>query len=147
ERPLHHPPPRLVALGPVAPLLLLADPPDVRGVIRSDRRASTVGVVVRLVQAQVLLHFGRVGPLDHDRLDRRLQELLLDHVGPGDHHAQRPAVAVGQQALLGPLLAAVGGVLTRLFPPRTGPCPASRRPPAIATAPRRVRRTRRPTPP
>src|SRR6478735_3688935 len=50
------------------------------------------------------------------------------------------AVALGQQALLGPLLATIGGVLARLFPPRTGPCPASRRRSATPTSPRRVRR-------
>src|SRR6185437_10020460 len=110
-------------------------------------RAPAVGVVVRLVQAQVLLLLRRVRPLDDDRLDRRLQQLLSDGVRPGGHHTQRAAVALGQEALLGPVLAAAGGILARLFSPRAGPCPASRRPPATPTAPRRVHRTRRPAPP
>src|SRR3954469_5787447 len=70
ERPLHRPATRLVAPRPVTPLLLLADPPDVRDVARVGRRRPTVGVVIPLVQAQVLLHLRRVGALDHDRLDR-----------------------------------------------------------------------------
>ena len=133
----------------VARLLLFADPSDVRDVpgvgCRLRGRRGCRNALSRHRCCWLL--FSRLGPLDHDRLDRRLQEFLLHDVGPGDHHAQRAAVAVGQQALLGPFLAAVGGVLARLFPPRTGPCPASRRPIATPTAPRRVRRTRRPGPP
>src|SRR5829696_2335351 len=64
ERPLHHPPTRLVALRSVTPPGLLADPPDVRRIARVGRRRPTVGVVVALVQAQVLLPLGRVGALD-----------------------------------------------------------------------------------
>src|SRR5207302_9628420 len=86
-------------------------------------------IVEGLVQAQVLWFlFSRLGPLDDDRVDRRLQEFLLHDVGSSSDDSQRAAVAVGQEVLLGPFLAAVGGVLARLFPPRTGPCPASHPP-------------------
>src|SRR3954465_12576167 len=64
ERPLHHPATRLVPLRTVAPLPLLADPPDVRDGTRVGRRRSTVGIVIPLIQAQVLLHLRRVGALD-----------------------------------------------------------------------------------
>src|SRR5512135_29422 len=73
ERPLHHPTTRLVTLRPVARLLLRADPPEVRGITRFRRCLATGGVVGPLVQAPVLLHLRRIGSLDHDRLDRRLQ--------------------------------------------------------------------------
>ena len=88
------------------------------GMYQASVAAFSPRVVERLIQAQVLrLLFSRLGPVDDDRVDRRLQELLLHDVGPGGHDAQRAAVAVGQEVLLGPFLAAVGGVLAHLFPP------------------------------
>src|SRR5271166_4580209 len=133
QRPLHHPAPCLATPGkPLLPAVL-TDRPDVAD--------------VPLVQAQVLLDLLGVGPLDDDRLDRRLQQLLIDDVRSGDHYPERATVAVGQHTLLGPRLASVGGVFPHLFPPRTGPCPASRRLPAISSGPPRVRRTPGPVPP
>src|SRR5208283_4813386 len=112
------------------------------------RRPFPRWVVVRLIQGHVLrLILCRFGPLDHDTLDRRCQEPPFQDVRPGDHHPQRSTVAIGHQALFGALFSSVGGILARLFPPRSGPCPASRRPAATPTAPRRVRHTRRPRPP
>ena len=100
--PLHHPPTRLVTLRAVTLLGLLADPPDEGYITLSGRRLATPGVVIPLVEVQVLLHLLRVGSLDDDRLDRPFQELLFDDVGPGVHHTQRAPLALGQQALLGP---------------------------------------------
>ena len=149
ERPLDHPSPRLVALRSVAALLFLADPADVRGVSGCGRRPFPVGLSYALSRG-VCLGFilCRFGPLDHDTLDpRRCQEPPFQDVRPGDHHPQRSTVAIGHQALFGAFFSSVGGILARLFPPRSGPCPASRRPAATPTAPRRVRHTRRPRPP
>src|SRR5208337_4398936 len=103
---------------------------------------------LRLIQGHVLrLILCRFGPLDHNTLDRRCQEPPFQHVRPGGHPPQRSTVAIGHQALFGALFSSVGGILARLFPPRSGPCTASRRPAATPTAPRRVRHTRRPRPP
>src|SRR3982750_1440148 len=144
QGPLDYPAPRLVPLRLVAGLLLLADPPDVGDVSGGGRGPFAPRVIERRIQAQVLRLLGRgLGPVDDDRLDGPPQELLLHDVGRGGHDAQRAAGSVDHEVLLGPLLATVGGVLAHLFPPRTGPCPASRRPTAIPTGPRRARRTRR----
>ncbi len=50
-------------------------------------------------------------------------------------NAKRAAVAVGRRALPGASFAAVGGGSSPRTSPRTGPCPASLRPPAASTRP------------
>ena len=67
--------------------------------------------------------------------------------GTGPLLAIGPVPLPSHHALFGALFSSVGGILARLFPPQSGPCPASRRPAATPTAPRRVRHTRRPRPP
>src|SRR5271157_5726698 len=117
QRPLHHPAPCLATPGkPLLPAVL-TDRPDVADVPFLLGHLMPGGIVVPLVQAQVLLDLLGVGPLDDDRLDRRLQQLLIDDVRSGDHYPERATVAVGQHTLLGPRLASVGGVFPHLFPP------------------------------
>jgi hypothetical protein len=107
QRPLHHPAAGLAAPGAALGPPVRTDRPDVVDVpVRVDHLMPG-GRIVPLVQAQVLLDLFGVGPLDHDRLDGRLQELRVVDVGPGDHDPQRPAVALDQQALLGAVLAAI----------------------------------------
>ena len=105
-------------------------------------------VVVRLIQGHVLrLILCRVGPLDHDSLDRRRQELLLERRSP--QRSPPPAVHRRHRSAGSSWCPFFPGRWDSCpsFPPRTGPCPASRRPAATPTAPRRVRHTRRPRPP
>jgi len=59
ECPLHHPPPGFVSFGSVTRLVLLADPPDVWGILGIDRRLPTRRVVIPLVQTQVLRVLGQ----------------------------------------------------------------------------------------
>ena len=112
ERALHHPTPGRVRLLARLVFLLLADAPDVRHIARSRHDGLGGGVVIAFVQAQMLRRGpGRGGPLDDDGIQRRLQQLRVGHVGPGDHEAKRAAAALDKQAPLDPLLGAVGRVL------------------------------------
>src|SRR5205085_1672095 len=67
QGPLHHPPPRLVTLLPVAWLVLLADTAAVRRVTPRGRRLPPGWVVIALVQAQIL----SITPLWHQRWNQR----------------------------------------------------------------------------
>ena len=72
--------------------LFLADAPDVRRMAVRGCRGMACGIVVSLVQAQMLRHtLRRLRPLDHDRLDGLLQQLAVVDVGSSHHDAQRPA--------------------------------------------------------
>src|SRR6516165_1481885 len=146
--PLHHPAPRLVPPPPRLAPLLLGGRHDVRRVLLRGGHLPATGVVVVRIQAQVLrLLRRRLGPLDHDGLDRLAQQQVVVHVGRGDHRPQRAAVGVNQHAFLGALFPAIRGVFPHLFPPRTGPFPAGRLPPAIANPRPPARRTPGPAPP
>ena len=97
--------------------LLLADPPDVRNVVRVGCRGSPGRVIVPFVQAQVLRRgVRRLGPIDHDRLNRRAKQLRVMDVGPGDHDAQRATVGLDDQTSLGAVLAPICGVTTDVAP-------------------------------
>ena len=48
---------------------------------------------------------------------RRRQQLGVMHIGAGDHHRQRPARRLDQQAALHPALAAIGGIAAEEVPP------------------------------
>src|SRR5262249_55560224 len=132
-RPLHHPPPRLGPRPPLQLLRLLAPRPDVR------REAELLGdvphlvVVVALIQAQPLRLVGagpRPGPVGREALRRRAGRLHVVAVGAVHGQAHRDAAALDQQTALGAALAAVGGVLPRLFPPRAAPWSCTRPAPA-----------------
>src|SRR5512143_2556564 len=117
---LHHPATGLAAARATLWPPVLTDRADVADVAALLDHLMPGRVVAPLVPAQVLLDLPRVGPLDDDRLHRRLQELHVGHIGPGADHPERAAVALDQQALLGARLAPVGGGLARLFPPEPG---------------------------
>jgi hypothetical protein len=101
QRPLHHPPPRLAAAGASLGPRAVTRGPDVPDVPARLHRRAPARVVEPGIQAQVLLEFLGVGPLDHDGLDGRLKQSAVRHVRPGDHHPERAAVAVDRQARLG----------------------------------------------
>ena len=103
------------------PFFLLADPADVRGVSGCGRRPFPRWVVVRLVQGHVLrLILCRFGPLDHDRLDRRLQELLFDTFAPAITTPSGPPSPSVSRLFLVPFFPRSVGFLPVFFPPEPG---------------------------
>src|SRR5437773_993831 len=93
----------------------------------------TFVIRVAFVQTQVVLVPGAgLRAVDRDAQQRLLGQLHIGTVGPVHGQADRDTVAFDQQAALGALLGAVGGVFARLFPPRGAPWSGTR--PATATA-------------
>src|SRR5215217_3263326 len=90
--------------------LLLADSADVWDVLGVVGRVSARGVVVALVQAQVLRVLVWVRAIHHYGLNSRLEQLGVVAVGPVDDHAQRAALLVHHDAAFRALFPAVGGV-------------------------------------
>ena len=130
---------------------LLADGPRLLAAGADVRREAKLGhggahflVVVALVQAEVLgLFRGGHRPLPGPALQRGSHQLHVVAVGPGDGQAHRDARRLGQQAALGALFAAVGGVGAGFFsPPRRPAAPWSSLHPWPAT-PSPGRATRR----
>src|ERR1043166_4675441 len=116
--PLDHPTPGFVPLGPVARLVFLADLPDVGGMSPRCRRLPSRGVVVALVQAQVLWSFrSRLGAVDYHGFNRRLQEFAVRNVGPVYEPSQRATLLLDQQAGLGAGFGTIRGVFAHLFSP------------------------------
>lgn len=74
--------------------LLLADPADVGDVAGARGRRLAGGVVVALVQAEVLRALLGVWPLDDDGLDRRLKQLRVVDVCTLDLEPERAAVGL-----------------------------------------------------
>src|SRR5262245_39874307 len=97
---------------------LFTDAPDVRDVPAGLGRGPAAGVVVGLVQAEVLPVLERVGALDHDRLDRGRQQLGVVPVGAFDREPERAAASLDDQALLRAGLASVGRVGALFSPPK-----------------------------
>ena len=99
--------------------LLLADPTNMRRVSTTHRRRMTGGVVIPLVQTQVLLLARRrPGFRYHDGLQCALQQFRVMNIGPGDHDAQRTAVGVDYHASLHPVFASIRRVLAHVIPPK-----------------------------
>src|SRR6516162_8743580 len=143
-RPLHHPTSCLVACLAFHFLRFPLLGWDV------GREAELLGdlhdlvISVAEIQAQPLWLLVRwLGTLDGDALDRLAHHLHVGSVGALDGQTHGDAFALGQQAALGALLGAVGGVFAGLFPPpavpwsctrpysaRTSQSPSSRRRPS-----------------
>src|ERR671924_1348737 len=143
-RPLHHPPPRLVAGPALHPLRLLLLGRDVRREAELLRDLLHLIVGVAPVQAEALRRLrGRVGPLDGDTFQRLPDHLHVGEIGAVDGQADRDAVRLDQQAALGPELGAVGRVFAGLFPPPAGPWSCTR--PCSARTSRSPSSRRRPS--
>jgi hypothetical protein len=68
-------------------------------------------VVVALVQTQVLGRLlGRLGTLDHRRIQRGSEQLVVAQVRSRHHHRERSSVGLDQQGALHACLAPIGGV-------------------------------------
>src|SRR5262245_11099884 len=110
-RPLHHPPSWLAALGVWLAPLFAAGQRDVDLVASIRRLFPARVVVVPPVHAGVLAGvLARLRAWHHRRIERHLQQHLVVAVGASHHDRERDAPAVGQQAALGPLLAAISRV-------------------------------------
>src|SRR5215208_1352403 len=109
----HHPSPRRIAFHARIIEFLLADLADVRDVDPLFDDLPRWRFVVALVQAQVLITrrlFGGSGPLDHDGIERGLQQLEVGHVRCGYHHRKRTAIGLDQQGAFDPVFGSVGGI-------------------------------------
>jgi hypothetical protein len=74
---------------------LLADPPDVRHIIRGCNHGVAGWVVVPLIQTEVLwLPVGRLGSVHHNRFDGPLEKFGVMHVGPCNHDTQRTPIGL-----------------------------------------------------
>src|SRR5262245_59679826 len=116
---LYDPPPsfelRLLLQG----LGLFTSRTDVGREAKLDQEVPHLLIVVAFVQAHPLGSVGaRIGPLDRDALDGLACQLEIIAIGAVYCEADRHPIPVGEDAALGPDLAAVRGVLAHLFPPQ-----------------------------
>src|SRR5712691_11710172 len=111
QRPFDDPTPRGMALFALLVQLLLANAPNVRGVAVCRNGGLPGRIVVALVQTQMLrMPRGRLGPLDHDRLQGCREQLGIVDVGSRHHHGERASLPLNQEAAFYPRLAPIGGV-------------------------------------
>jgi len=124
QRPLYHPSPRFLALVPVEVLLLLADAPDVGDVPGFASGILACGIVISLVEAQVLFD---LWALDDSGVDGGLQQLRVMDVRAVEDDRQWSAVGFDQNAFLGARFGPIRRVGSGFFPRRSGPCSCTRR--------------------
>ena len=111
----HHPPPGRVGLLARLVQFLFANTPDLRLVSGVGDGSVACGVVIPLVQAQVLDAFRPVHPY---ALQRRLKEFRVVDISSGHHHAQWSADPVDQDAFLASCLPTVRGIASNSAPPK-----------------------------
>jgi len=69
------------------------------------------GVVIGFVQAQILWRLrARLGPLDHNGIQRCRQQEMIVYVGPGNADSKRAARSLDKQAVLDAQFSTVRGV-------------------------------------
>ena len=91
----------------------------VRLIVVPRRRLVSGGVVISLVQTQMLRSiFAWTRTLYHHGPQSRLQQLGIVDIGCGHHDAQWPTVGLYEDTALGPRLAAVGRVAANCIPPK-----------------------------
>ena len=111
----HYPPPRWLSLLARLVQFLFANTPDMRLVSGLGDGSVAGGIVIPLVQAQVLRAFRTV---HHYALQRRPEEFRIVNIGSGHHHAQWSAGPVYQDAFLASCLAPVCGIASDSAPPK-----------------------------
>ena len=111
----HHPPPGWVGLLVRLVQFLLANTPDLRLVSGVGVGPGAGGIVIPLVQAQVLDAFRSV---HHYALQRRPEEFRVVDISSGHHHTQWPAGPVDQDAFLASCLPTVRGISSNSAPPK-----------------------------
>src|SRR3712207_5001789 len=120
QRPLHYPASRRIALLSGLIELLLADLTDVRDVAPLLDDLPHRCFVVAFVQTQMLIRrsVSGSGALDHEGIERVLQELEVGHVRSGYHHRKRTAICLEQKGAFDPILGSVGGIRSYEIPPK-----------------------------
>lgn len=110
---------------------------------RRDSYGSGFGVVVALVETEPLgLRAGRPRAFHRDAYDGLGHELVVVSVCAVNREPDGNARAIGEEAALGSVLAAIRRIRPGLFPPREGPWSSPR--PAKASSSRRPSHRRRP---
>lgn len=117
---LHHPASRLIARVLLAFLFFLATRLDVGDVPPPRRGATNLGIVVALVVAEMLGHFLRRRPGNHQRIQRGTEHFHVVPVGARERDRQGDAVGIGEHVPLGAQFAAIRRVFSGLVPPFTG---------------------------
>ncbi len=118
QRPLHDPP----AGGKPLTLLLieffLTNPSNVRNIICLSRHPASGGIVIALVQAQVLrCILCRLGPIYNDRLNGLPEPFGIVDIGGRHDHPQRTAVGLDDHTTFGAIFRTIRGVGTDIIPP------------------------------
>ena len=98
-------------------LTALALAPDVGHDAAAPHRPPAVGIIVALVQAEVLGAARATRRLEQHGVERALQAPFVVHVRRAQHGGQWDAAPVSQEVALGPLLRPVRGVRARGVPP------------------------------
>ena len=89
------------------------------GIGTTHRRGTSAGVVIPLVQTQVLLLARRrPGFRDDDGLQCALQQFRVMNIGARDHDPQWTAVRFDPHASLHPVFASIRRVLAHVIPPK-----------------------------
>ena len=122
-------------------LFLLAPGAEVGRVAVGRHDAADLVVVVTRIQAQVLLHIGRVPRLtrrDHGwwlASQRTIRPFQVVPIGPVQFDADGQALRLDQEAALDPALAPVRGVGPGFFPPSEDLCSEPSREPRSRSRP------------
>src|SRR5439155_13499245 len=145
--PFYSPPPRFEACLAVDDLGFFAPCPNVDGKAKLLHYLPYFGVVIPFVHTHPLRLLRRHGgPLNHDTVQGRFDQLHIRPIGSRDHHAEGHAVRFGQYAALDALLGPIRGIGAGFFPPLTAPS-SGRRPCSTSSSLRRVTRQSVPLPP
>jgi peptidoglycan biosynthesis protein MviN/MurJ (putative lipid II flippase) len=82
-----------MALSPAFIELLLADPANMRRVVRLRRGLMACGIIVALIQTEMLKRLGCWRwPLDDDGIKRLREQFRVVHVGSGNGDPKGPAI-------------------------------------------------------
>ena len=108
-----------MSLAAAAIQFLFSDSANVGDMPTTRRRRAARGIIITLIQTQVLfLAWGRCGLGYDDGLQRALQQFRVMDIGASDHSTQRAAIGFDHQATLYSVLTAIRWVLAHVIPPK-----------------------------
>jgi hypothetical protein len=91
--------------------LLFPNAANVARVVVLFYRRLTCGIVIALIQAQILwLRLGRLGSIYYNGFDRFIQQFRIMNIGSRQHDRKRTALSIRQNALFRTVFASIGGV-------------------------------------
>ena len=144
--PFDDPPPRSDARLGLQLLLLLAPTSHMKREARCNSYSTGLVVAVSLVETESLGRCsGRSSARHRDTFDRLGHQFVVVPIRAVNGEPDGNARAIGEEAALGSVLAAIGGVGSRLFPPRVEPSSSPR--PSRASSNRSPSHRRRPVAP